>query len=102
VTVTGAQTKDYSREGVGRKRGLQQGRKDNFACISSCVGLVLNFPRMERVLVQIWQHISKIQSDIYPFVVNTIWVDWMMVCQWRVLPIDQQFHFLRCFGGPET
>ena len=100
--MTGAQTKDYSREGVGRKRGLQQGRKDNFACISSCVGLVLNFPRMERVLVQIWQHISKIQSDIYPFVVNTIWVDWMMVCQWRVLPIDQQFHFLRCFGGPET
>jgi len=24
-----------------------------------------------------------------------------MVWQWRVLPIDQQFHFLGCFGGPE-
>ena len=63
--------KDYSREGVGRQRGPQQGRKDNFACISSCIGLVLNFPRVERVLVQIWQHISKIQLGICPFVVNT-------------------------------
>jgi len=35
----------------------------------------LNFPRVERVLVQIWQHISKIQSGIYPFVVNTFrWI----------------------------
>ena len=54
----------------------QQGRKDNnFVCISSYDGLVLNFPRVERVLVQIWQHISKIQSGIYPFVVNTFgWI----------------------------
>jgi len=58
VTVTCAQTKDYSREGVGRQRGPQQGRKDNFVRISSCVGLVLKFPRVERVLMQIWQHIS--------------------------------------------
>ena len=28
-------------------------------------------------------------------------VDWMMVWQWRVSPIDQLFHFLGCFGGPE-
>ena len=69
--MTCAQTKDYSIEGVGRQRGPQQGRKDNFVCISSCNGLVLNFPRVERVLVQIWQHISKIQLGIYPFVVNT-------------------------------
>ena len=32
-------------------RGPQQGKKNNFVCISSCVGLVLNFPRVERVLV---------------------------------------------------
>jgi len=56
---------------VSRQRGPQQGRKDNFVCISSCVCVVLNFPRVERVLVQIWQHISKIQSGIYPFAVNT-------------------------------
>jgi len=75
VTVTFAQTKDYSREGVGRQRGPQQGRKDNFLCSSSYIGLVLNFPRVERVLTQIWQHISKIQSDIYPFEVNTFgWI----------------------------
>jgi len=30
-----------------------------------------------------------------------IWVDWVMVWPWRVLPIDQQFHFLGCFGGLE-
>ena len=78
VAVTCAQTKDYSREGVGRQRGPQQGRKDNnFVCISSYDGLVLNFPRVERVLVQRWQHISKIQSGIYPFVVNTFgWIGW--------------------------
>ena len=64
-----AQTKDYSGEGLGRQRGPQQGRKHNF--VSSYTGLVLNFPRVERVLVQIWQHISKIQLGIYPFVVNT-------------------------------
>ena len=67
--MTGAQMKDYSREGVGRQTGPQQGRKDNFICISSCVGLVLNFPRVERALVQIWQDISKIHLGIYPFVV---------------------------------
>ena len=50
--MTGAQTKDYSRGGVGGQRGPQQGRKDNFVCISTCVGLVLNFPRVERVLVR--------------------------------------------------
>ena len=61
VTVTCAQTKDYSREGVGRQRGPQQGRKGNFACISSCVVLALNFLSVKRVLVQMWQHISKIQ-----------------------------------------
>jgi len=56
--MTGAQRKDYSREGVGRQSGPRQGRNDNFVCISSCIGLVLNFPRVERVLVKIWQHIS--------------------------------------------
>jgi len=31
----------------------------------------------ERVLVQIWQHISKIQSGIYPSAVNTFgWIRW--------------------------
>ena len=66
---------DYSGKGVGRQRGPQQGRKDNFECISSYIGLVLNFPRVERVLVQIWQHITKIQLGIYSFVVNTIgWI----------------------------
>jgi len=74
---TCAQTKDYSREVVGQQRGLQQGRKDNVVCISFYIGLVLNFPRVERVLVQIWQHISKIQLGIYPFVVNTFgWIGW--------------------------
>ena len=73
--MTGAQRKDYSREGVGRQSGPRQGRNDNFVCISSCIGLVLNFPRVERVLVKIWQHISKIQSGIYPVVVNTLgWI----------------------------
>jgi len=59
VTVTCGQTKDYSREGVGQQRGPQQGRKYTFVCVSSCDGLVLNFPHVEKVLVQIWQHISK-------------------------------------------
>jgi len=66
VTVTCAQTKDSSGEGVGRQRGPQQGRKDMLLCIHFLlIGLVLNFPLVERVLVQIWQHISKIQSGIY-------------------------------------
>jgi len=68
--VTCAQMVDYSGKGVGQQRGPQQVRKDNFVHISSCIGLVLNFPRVERVLVQIWQHITKIQSGIYSFVVN--------------------------------
>jgi len=61
------------REWVDREDRSRAGKIT--VCISSCVGLVLNFPRVEGVLVQIWQHISKIQSGIYPFVVNTFgWI----------------------------
>jgi len=64
------------REWVDREDRSRAG-KISLVCISSCIGLVLNFPRVERVLVQVWQHISKIQSGTYPFVGNTFgWIGW--------------------------
>jgi len=65
--------KDYSREGVGRQRGPQQGSKDTLYLFGSSG---IEFPtRGKSAGTDIWQHISKIKSGIYPFVVNTFgWI----------------------------